>query len=87
MLVNAPTRPASSIIELELMDLGFLAESILSLLEDCGVFGIAVDGFGIGPPPIVVLSLPDDVLLLPLKTADMAVFVLRVTTAFLLCLF
>ena len=66
MLLNVLTKPASSIIELELIDLGFLAESILSLFEDCGVFGIADVVFGIVPPPIVVFSLPEEELLLPL---------------------
>ena len=88
MLVNAPTRPASSIIELELIDRGFFAESILSLLDDCGVFGIAEEVLGIvvvDPPPIVVFNLPEDEVLLPLETTpETDVLVLRVTIAFLL---
>ena len=70
MLLNCPMAAplTSSMREFDVVDLGFLAESIFILLEVCGVLGINVEVFGI--VPIVVLSLPDEVLLLPRNYCD-----------------
>ena len=69
--------------EFEVVDLGFFAESIFILVEVRGVLGTAMEFFGI--VPMVVFSLPDEVLLFPRPlTAETAVLVFSVTIALLL---